>query len=241
MGLGARHQFPRAEIAGGARKGADALRGQKARLDRGDDAAGDLILHGKNIAQLTVVLLGPVMAARRRFNELCADAQPLAGPANAAFEHITHAQLARDLPHIDGAVLVDECRVAGDHEQPADAGQAGDQILGHPVGEVLLIGIVAHVVERQHSDGGTVRQRQTPGFFTGSSREPLRQFSNEAVTAAVQRFDIAGPSSIVPEGASKFLDAGHQRRVTHGDLGPHRVEQFLLGNHLAGTGSHEGQ
>ena len=33
-----------------------------------------------------------------------------------------HAKVARDLFHVDGAVLVDERRVAGDDEQPADAG-----------------------------------------------------------------------------------------------------------------------
>ena len=63
MGLRPRHQLPGAEIAGRARKCANAFRGQQARLDRADDAAGDLILYGKDVAKFAVVLLGPVMSA----------------------------------------------------------------------------------------------------------------------------------------------------------------------------------
>ena len=107
-----------------------------------------------------VVAFGPVMAAGRRVDELRADAQLLAGPAHAAFEHVADAKLARDLLHIDRAALVDERRVAGDDEQPADAGQPGDQVLGDAVGKILLIGIAAHIGERQHRDRGTVGQRQ---------------------------------------------------------------------------------
>ena len=84
------------------------------------------------------------------------NSQPTAAAAHAAFQHIAHAKLARDLAHVDRAALVDERRVASDDEQPADVGQAGDQILGDAVGEMILIGIVAHVGERQHRDRGTI-------------------------------------------------------------------------------------
>ena len=87
---------------------ANALRGQQVRLDRRRDAAGDLVLHGENVAELAVVSFGPVMAAGRRIDELRGDAQPVAGPAHAAFEHVAHAERARDFLHVDGAVLVDE-------------------------------------------------------------------------------------------------------------------------------------
>ena len=124
MRLRARHELPCAEIVGGARQGANALGGQQMRLDRGGNAAGDLVLHGEDVAELAVVLFGPVMAAGDRIDELRGDAQPVAGAADAAFEHVAHAKLARDLLHVDGAVLVDEARVAGDDEQPADARRA---------------------------------------------------------------------------------------------------------------------
>ena len=48
----------------------------------------------------------------------------IAGLAHAAFQHVAHAELAPDLLHVDGAALVGEARIAGDHEQPAQARQA---------------------------------------------------------------------------------------------------------------------
>ena len=66
MSLGARHKLPGAEIVRRARQGANALRGQQLRFDRRRDAAGDLVLHGEDIAELAVVAFGPVMAAGRR-------------------------------------------------------------------------------------------------------------------------------------------------------------------------------
>ena len=65
MGLRARHQLPGAEVVGRTRQCANALRGQQARLDRGDDAARDLILYGKDVAEFAVVLLGPMVSAGR--------------------------------------------------------------------------------------------------------------------------------------------------------------------------------
>ena len=124
MRLRASHELPGAEVVRGTRKRANALRGQQVGLDGCGDAAGDFVLHGEDVAELPVVPFGPVMAAGHRVDELRADAQPLAGPAHAAFEHVADAKLARDLLHIDRAVLVDERRVAGDDEQPADAGRA---------------------------------------------------------------------------------------------------------------------
>ena len=41
--------------------------------------------------------------------------------------------------------LVGEARVARDHEQPAQPREAGDDVFGDPVGEVLLLGVAAHV------------------------------------------------------------------------------------------------
>src|SRR6185437_7671135 len=131
------------------------------------DAVSDFILHREDVANRAVIMFGPEMTTGYCIDELCADAQLLAGPAYAAFENVTHAKLSRDLFHIDRAILVNERRVAGDDEQPADTRQPGDQVFGHTVGEVFLIGAVAHIVEWQHSDRGTIRQRQSRGLTVG--------------------------------------------------------------------------
>ena len=77
--------------------------------------------------------------------------------AHAALEHVAHAELPRDLAHIRSLALVDEAGVAGDDEQPAQARERGDDVLGDPVGEVLLLRLAAHVGEGQDGDRGPVR------------------------------------------------------------------------------------
>ena len=93
-------------------------------------------------------------------DELPGDAHSVPGLAHAAFEHIAHAQFAPDLLHIDGPALVGEARIARDHEQPAHARQGGDDLLDHAVGEIFLLGIAAHVLERQDGNRGLVGKRQ---------------------------------------------------------------------------------
>src|SRR5262249_9163180 len=44
--------------------------------------------------------------------------------------------------------------------EPADTRECGDDLLDHTVGEVLLLRVAAHVLERQHRDGRLVGQRQ---------------------------------------------------------------------------------
>jgi hypothetical protein len=122
------------------------------RLDRGDDVPGDFILQVEDVAQVTVVPLGPYVLAGRRVNELAGHADPAAVGPHAAFEDVTDRQLQRDLPNVDGSPLVGESRVACDHEEPAQAGQRRRNILGDPVREILLLGITAHVRERQDRD-----------------------------------------------------------------------------------------
>jgi len=61
-----------------------------------------------------------------------------------------------DLLHIDRLAFVGKARIAGDHEQPADARERSDDLLDHAVGEILLLRVAAHVLERQHRDGRLV-------------------------------------------------------------------------------------
>src|SRR5262249_45712223 len=93
-------------------------------------------------------------------DELAADAQAVYRLANAAFEHVPHTQLAAHLFDVDRLALVGEAGIAGDDEQRLEARQSGDDVLDHPVREILLLGITAHVLERQHGNGWLVGQRQ---------------------------------------------------------------------------------
>ena len=132
--------------------GAKSFFGIKMRLDRSDHLLGDLVQHGEHVAQLAVVLLGPDVLAGLGLDQLAGDPDAFACGAHAALEHVAHAELARDLPHVDRAALVDEARIAGDDEQPAQPRERRDDVLGDAVGKVILLGIAPEVGERQNRD-----------------------------------------------------------------------------------------
>jgi hypothetical protein len=85
--------------------------------NRGRHRLGDLILQHKNVGEVAVVVFCPGMLAGVGLDELRGNANAVISSAQAAFEHITHAELARDLPHIDRAALVGEARIASYDEQ----------------------------------------------------------------------------------------------------------------------------
>ena len=87
-----------------------------------------LILELEHIFDRAVEPVGPQMRAGFGLDQLRGDADPAAALAHRAFEHIAHAQFAPDLLHIDGLALVGEARIAGDHEQPADAADSAVMI-----------------------------------------------------------------------------------------------------------------
>src|SRR6202012_5688566 len=134
------------------------------RLDRGDHAFGDAVLQVEDVAEPAIEAVGPQMPAGVRIDQLSGDAQALAAAADAAFEHIGDAKLAPDLADIYGPVLVEEGGVAGDDEQPAAAGQRGDDVLRHAVGEKILLGIAAHVGEGENGNRRRFGLDQTYGF-----------------------------------------------------------------------------
>jgi hypothetical protein len=49
-------------------------------------------------------------------------------------EHIANPELAADL-HVDTLALIREARIAGDDEEPADAGEGRDDLLDHVISE----------------------------------------------------------------------------------------------------------
>src|SRR6516162_2979460 len=106
---------------------------------------GNLVLYRENIGKLAVIALGPNMLSGLRLDQLYSDADAIDGLAQAAFENITHAQIAADLLHVDDTVLVGERRIAGDDEQGRIARQCGDHVLGNPVREELLIRVATHI------------------------------------------------------------------------------------------------
>ena len=83
-----------------------------------------LVLKLEDVFERAVEAIGPEMRAGDRIDQLRGDAHPVAALAHRAFEHVAHAEFAADLLHVDGLPFVGEARIAGDHEQPADAARA---------------------------------------------------------------------------------------------------------------------
>src|SRR3954447_23373759 len=79
------------------------LRRVNLRLDRGDDALGDLVLHREDVDELAVVALGPEMAAGRGVVELRGDSHAIVRLAYAALDDVAHAEFLGDLPDVDRA------------------------------------------------------------------------------------------------------------------------------------------
>src|SRR6266478_4582216 len=98
------------------------------------------------------------MPACRCIDKLASNANPIAGLSNASLEYVSYSEFAPDLFDIDRLTFVGGARIACDHEQGLEAGECGDDVLDHPVGEVLLFRVAAHVLEWQHGDRWLVRK-----------------------------------------------------------------------------------
>ena len=70
-------------------------------------------------------------------------------------QHIAHPQVPADGLRVERLALVGEGRIARDHEGPVNTSEAGGQLIGQRVDEVVLRRIAGQIGERQHHDGKT--------------------------------------------------------------------------------------
>ncbi|MCY1231781.1 hypothetical protein D9M72_442410 [compost metagenome] len=97
------------------------------------------------------------MTARRAVDHLGVDADAVGGAAHAAFKNIAHTKFLAHLADIRRLALVGKGGIAGDDEEAGNLREIGDDVLGDAVGEITLLRIAGHVVERQHGDRGPSR------------------------------------------------------------------------------------
>ena len=117
-----------------------------------DHRRGDLVLHREDVVELPVPGVRPQVRVRARLDQLRGDAHLVAGPAHRAFEDVRNIEPLGDLRDLHVLALVRERRGARDHAQLRDLRQQVQQLLGDPVGEILLVLVRAHVDEREHRD-----------------------------------------------------------------------------------------
>ena len=85
--------------------------------ERADNVLRHVVLHGEDVGQVAIETLRPQMSARGRVDELRGDPYPVAGLADAALQHVAHAEAPAHLLNVHVPALEGEGRIAGDHEQ----------------------------------------------------------------------------------------------------------------------------
>ena len=118
-------------------------------------------MDGEDVGEFPVVALGPEVAVGLCVDQLHGDADTAARLAHAALDDVLDAKLLGDLLRVDRLALVNERRVSRDNEQLAETRQLSENILGDAVGEEFLLGLAAHVDERQDGDRWLVANRRT--------------------------------------------------------------------------------
>src|SRR5215207_8268393 len=100
------------------------------------------------------------MLPRGGVNQLRGNSYLVVSLPYAAFQDVTHPHLPTHVLHFHRLAFVGEGRITSDDKEAGDSGEVGGEHFGDAVAEVVLLWVFAHVVERQHDDGGLVRQGQ---------------------------------------------------------------------------------
>ena len=133
------------------------LLGGERDVQRVHDGARHPLLHVEDVVHGAVVLLGPELGVAQGVDQLCGDAERVPRAAHAPFEHIPDAELPADVAHPLGRALELHGRGPRDEPERADAREVGDELLGEPLGEILVLGVGAPVHEGQDRQRLVVR------------------------------------------------------------------------------------
>ena len=117
------------------------------------DRAGELILKIEQVLELQVEPVGPQRGLGGRVDGLDGDAKALVRPAQTAAENVAHGRGGCWTSWAGLAAQVEqEGRMPRDHHQVAEPREAGDDILGDALAEVVVAGIAGEVGQRQDRD-----------------------------------------------------------------------------------------
>src|SRR5262249_1530706 len=168
-----------------------------------EDARGDALLQVEQFREIAVVAVDPDQRAAFDVGQLSGDAQPHVGAANAAAQHVAHAQLLADLLQVDRLVAIGQRRRARDDEQAAYAREREDDVVDHAFAEISLLGIVADGAKRQDRDRG---QSRAPDQLRALGRAPAHPRN-------AQRVGLHGPRQVLELEATKVLERNVHPRL----------------------------
>src|SRR5258705_8767055 len=128
-------------------------------LKRRDNFLRDTILEVENIIDTAIVAIGPQVAAVQAVNQLRRQPDSIADLADAPLQHITSTQNPSNFAYVPCLPFEYEARIAGYDQELLDLRQGGQNVFGDAIGKILLLGVAAHVLKRQHGDRRLVRNR----------------------------------------------------------------------------------
>ena len=202
------------------------------------DALGHVALQGQHVAEVALVALGPQQLLRGAVHELRVDADPLADAQDRSRHDRADAQVPGHLAWGLGGAAVAHHRVAGDHAQAADAGQAGDHRLGHAVCEPGLRGFAGQIVERQDGDGVEQAARRARGPDRLRGAQPVAQRGQLAAhlagggVASGRILRETAPDDALELGRQGGIDGSQGARFVAQDR-RHDLGELVPGNGLA--------
>jgi hypothetical protein len=129
------------------------------RRDGRDYCSRYFILNGEDVIQAAIVAFRLEMVAGLRIYQLPRYPDPRAASPDTAFQDVADAQIACNITHIRRFSLIGKRRIARDHEQRAKTGETSYDLLGHAVGEKLLLSVSAHICKGQYGNRRFVGKR----------------------------------------------------------------------------------
>src|SRR5262249_6867318 len=86
------------------------------------EAAGDFVLHLREVGAIGVNAIGPDMCAAFGVDQLRVHSNLVAGPPDATFEYIADAELTADLLRVDRLSFISKSSIPSDDKTAGDPG-----------------------------------------------------------------------------------------------------------------------
>ena len=102
----------------------------------------DVALHGEQIIQIAVVLLGPDVRVRACIDQLRVQTKMRAGSAHAALQNMPYTEIISDLTEIPFAAVIHHAGLA-DHLEIGNLRQLGQNVVLNAVGKKRVLFVLA--------------------------------------------------------------------------------------------------
>src|SRR6478752_8028437 len=109
----------------------------------------DLVLNCKNVGEIAIESFRPNVCPVVTVNELSGHAHARASLSYAAFQDKVGAEFFADVLHLSRPFFVSERSVTRNDGKRRNLREISNDVLGDAIAEIFLLGIAAHIGERQ--------------------------------------------------------------------------------------------